>query len=55
MVDVNVPYDNPSAADTHTLTYPELSFSNGAKTKHYFTNGFTMTTDEEDGMQYARY
>ena len=53
VVDVNVPYDNPAAADTYTLTSPELSFSNAAKTKHYFTNGFTVTTNAEDGMQYA--
>ena len=53
VVDVNVPYDNPEAADTYTLSYPELSFSNDAKTKHYFTNGFTITTNAEDGMQYA--
>ncbi len=53
VVDVNVPYDNPAAADTYTLSSPELSFSNDTKTKHYFTNGFTITTSAEDGMQYA--
>ena len=53
VVDVNVPYDNPAAADTYTLTSPELSFSNAEQTKHYFTNGFTITTDAADGMQYA--
>lgn len=53
VVDVNVPYDNPAAADTYTLTHSEHAFSNDAQTKHYFINGFTITTNGEDGMQYA--
>lgn len=52
-VTVLVPYDNPAAADTYTLTHSEHAFSNDAQTTHYFTNGFTITTNGADGMQYA--
>lgn len=53
VVTVNVPYDNPAAAGTYTLTHSEHAFSNDAQTTHYFKNGFTITTNDEDGMQYA--
>ena len=52
-VTVLVPYPNPIAADSYVFTISQYDFSNTAKTKHYFKNGFTMTSSGADNISYA--